>query len=79
MATTQEKATPCCIDTSKSSSSSAPPPLLRKASDWALTASDPSKDPIRKTPPVAALIRPVESLSVPDHPANTSSTKGSLK
>lgn len=72
MAATQEKTTPnCCINTKKKVTAT------ELVQDWKVSGSDPAMDPIRKREAVTTLIRPVESLTVPDPPTNTtSSAKG---
>ncbi|EOY00610.1 Copper amine oxidase family protein isoform 2 [Theobroma cacao] len=83
MASTQEKATPCCIpktndDVSKKTSSSSSSSSTEVLQNWSLAVGSgpvPSEDPIPKTASMATLIRPVEPISDPSA-AKIATTKG---
>ncbi|OMO80089.1 Copper amine oxidase [Corchorus olitorius] len=81
MASTQEKATPCCIPktnddiTKKNSSSSSSSSSTEVLQNWSLAVGSGSEDPVPKTASMATLIRPVEPIS--DPPATKApTTKG---
>nr|KJB50260.1 hypothetical protein B456_008G160800 [Gossypium raimondii] len=86
MASTQEKATHCCIpktnDDIKNNNKAPPPPpppsstkVLQNWSVALVSGSNPSEDTISKRASMATLIRPVEPIS--DPPAtNTTTSKG---